>query len=100
MFFTTLYVVLEAFHASISGNDPAVLEYVLILLHAEHVNDNLQGTFSSPALTQVADLGSSQIVKLLLHHYAHLFDASTIVRAAGAASLEGHFELVRLIREK
>lgn len=93
-------VILEAFHASISGNNPAVLEYVLSLLHAEHVNDSLQGAFSSPALTQAADFGSSQIVKLLLHHYAHLFDASTIVGAAGAASLKGHFEPVKLIREK
>lgn len=92
-------VILEAFHASISGNSPAVLEHVLSLLHAEHVNDTLQGAFSSPALTQAAGLGSSQIVKLLLHHYAHLFDASTIVGAAGAASLKGHFEPVKLIRE-
>ena len=60
----------------------------------------MQGAFSSPALTQAADLGNSQNVKLLLHHYAHLFDASTVIGAAGAASLKGHFEPVKLIREK
>ena len=93
-------VILEAFHASISGNCPAVLEHVLSLLHAEHVNDTLQEAFSSPALTQAADSGNSQIVKLLLHHYAHLFDARTIFGAAGVASLKGHFEPVKLISEK
>ena len=93
-------VIQEACRASIGGNRTAVLEYVLNLLHTEHIDDMLRGAFSSPALTQAAESGSSQIVKLLLHQYAHLFNASTIVGAASAASLKGHLEPVKLIREK
>jgi len=35
-----------------------------------------------------------------LHHYAHVFDPITTIQAAEAASLEGHFRAVKLIRDK